>query len=54
MNGMMVNLMMANQSFYIQDYSYNEIRNDMLKALGTSDEMTPENQGTTTETSTNY
>ena len=39
---------------YIQDYSYNEIRNDMLKALGRSDEMTPENQGTTTETSTNY
>ena len=30
---------------YIQDYSYNEIRNDMLKALGRSDEMTPENQG---------
>ena len=39
---------------YIQDYSYNEIRNDMLKALGQLDETTSENQGTTTDTSTNY
>ena len=30
---------------YIQDYSYNEIRNDMLKALGQLDETTSENQG---------